>query len=109
VTVDGPAPIRDVLDEVLRRLGVGRPLDAAQLVAEWDDVAGEPWAGRSRPASLEGGELVVEAFDGAAASLLRYQVAALIDRLDERLGQGLVTAVRVRVAAPRRKRSPGGI
>ena len=101
---DGPEPIRDVLDEVLRDLGVGRPLDVAQLVAEWDETAGEPWAERSRPVALEGSELVVEAVDGSAASLLRYQVAGLVGRLDEAFGQGLVTAVRVRVAPPGRHR-----
>jgi hypothetical protein len=100
--MDDPAPIRDVLDQVLRRFGVAQPVDVAQLVSEWDEKAGEPWAGRSRPASLEGGELVVEAFDGSSASLLRYQVADLVRRLDEVLGQGLVTSVRVRVARPRR-------
>ena len=76
--MDGPQPISDVLAEVMRRLGVSHPVDVAQLVADWDETAGEPWAGRSRPASLEGGELVVEVFDGASASLLRYQVGGLV-------------------------------
>ena len=98
-----PEPIRSLLDQVLSRMGVARPVDVAQLVADWDETAGEPWAGRSRPASLEGGELVVEATDGAAASLLRYQVNGLVKRLDESLGQGLVTSVRVRVAPPGRR------
>ena len=98
---DGPEPIRSVLDDVMRRLGVARAVDVAQLVTDWDEIAGEPWAGRSRPAVLEGGDLVVEVPDGAAASLLRYQVGALVKRLDEVVGQGLVTSVRVRVAARR--------
>ncbi len=101
---DGPEPIRDVLDSVMRQLGVARPVDVAQLVTDWDETAGEPWAGRSQPASLEGGELVIEVFDGASASLLRYQVGGLVTRLDAVLGQGLVTSVRVRVAARRRDR-----
>ena len=99
-----PEPIRDVLDQVLRDLGVGRPLDVAQLVGDWDQVAGEPWAGRSRPVSLDGSELVVEAFDGATASLLRYQVAGLVGRLAAVLGEGLVASVRGRVAPPGRSR-----
>ena len=106
--MDEPAPIRHVLDKVMRQLGVAQPVDVARLVAEWDETVGDPWAGRSRPASLEGGELVVEAFDGAAASLLRYQVADLRKRLDDVLGQGLVTSIRVRVATPGRGRGPRG-
>ncbi len=102
--MDGLEEISDVLDDVMRRLGVARPVDVAQLVTDWDDTAGEPWAGRSQPAALEGGELVVEVSDGAAASLLRYQTGDLIRRLEKVLGQGLVTSVRIRVAHHRTER-----
>ncbi len=92
-----PTPIRDLLQGVLARLGVARPLEVAELLARWEEVAGEPWAARAAPVSLSGGELVVEAADGSTASLLRYQTAQLIARLDEEVGRGLVTSVRVRV------------
>ena len=93
--------IEDLLDRVLERIGVARPVDVVYLVENWARVAGEPWATRSRPVHLEDGELIVEAADGSAASLLRYQAAGLVNRLDEALGQGLVTSVRVRMGRPR--------
>ncbi len=95
--MSGPAPIRDVLQGLLQRLGVARPLEVADLLGRWEEVAGEPWAERSRPVTLADGELVVEVADGATASLLRYQTRDLVSRLDERVGRGLVTTVRVRV------------
>ncbi len=97
-----PTPIRELLQGVLARLGVARPLEVAELVARWDEVAGEPWAGRTTPASLDGGELVLEVGDGATAALLRYQTTQLVARLDEQVGRGLVTSVRVRVRKPGR-------
>ena len=97
---DGPTPIHELLDRGLEQAGVARPVDVADLVERWPDLAGEPWASRSRPVHLQDGELVVEADGGPAASLLRYQVSALVDRLERELGPGLVTVVRVRRAGP---------
>ena len=85
------------LDQVLRRFGLPDPVDLGRLVEEWADVAGEPWGTRSRPAGLADGELLVEVADGSLATLLRYQQGALLERLEQRLGPGLVTSVRIRV------------
>lgn len=93
-----PRRIDELLDELLQALGVARPVDVAELVESWADVAGEPWGGRSRPVLLKDGELVVEVEDGTAATLLKYRQADLVERLGERLGRGLVSTVRVRMA-----------
>jgi predicted nucleic acid-binding Zn ribbon protein len=71
-------------------------------VDEWEDLAGEPWASRSRPAGLKDGRLVVEVDDGSIATLLKYQEKALIERLEKRFGAPVVTSVRIRVG--RRKK-----
>ncbi len=99
-----PTPIRDLLEGVLERLGVARPLEVADLVGKWEELAGEPWASRSTPVSLHSGELVVEVGDGGTASLLRYQTGALLERLESHVGKGLVESVRVRVRRPGRAR-----
>lgn len=92
-----PQPIDELLDDLLESLGVARPLEVAQLVERWGELAGEPWGARSRPALLKDGQLVVDVDDGTAATLLKYRQADLIERLGERLGRGLVTTVRVRI------------
>lgn len=99
-----PRPIHEILDGVLQRFGVARPVESAALAADWDSLAGAPWAGRSRPTALSRGELVVEVADGAAASLLKYQTTELVGRLEAALGQGLVTSVRLRVGRSGRAR-----
>jgi predicted nucleic acid-binding Zn ribbon protein len=94
--------IGEGLESVLQRLGVPRAVELDKLVAEWPQLAGEPWASRSRPAGFEGGELLVEVPDGAVATLLGYQTAALLGRLAGRLGPGLVDRVRIRVIRPKK-------
>lgn len=94
--------IGDDLAAVLRRLGLP-PLGALQrLVDDWAGLAGEPWASRSRPATLQHGELVVEVADGTSASLLRYQVGDLLRRLQEGLGARLVDTVRIRLESSKK-------
>ena len=91
-----PAPLRDVLSGLLGRLGVGDLARWRRIEEEWADLAGEPWSTQAVPLSLNGSVLVVEARSPMALSLLRYGVAGLVARLDEHLGAGVVTEVRVR-------------
>ncbi|HSG78431.1 MAG TPA: DUF721 domain-containing protein [Acidimicrobiia bacterium] len=90
-------PVGDGLERMLRALGMPEAIDVTTLVDRWDEVAGEPFASLSRPASFGRGELTLEVADGAVASLLKYRVGDLVDRLARRFGEGRVTSVRIRV------------
>jgi predicted nucleic acid-binding Zn ribbon protein len=91
-------PIGEMLTPFLERLGLSRPDTAARLSSEWEELAGEPWATRARPAGLRNGQLVVDVIDAATVSLLRYRTGELLERLDEKLGEGTVEVIRLRVA-----------
>ena len=95
-------PIGDDLEAMLRRLGLPAPGVLERLVGDWARVAGEPWAGRAAPVNLHRGELVVEVADGTTASLLKYQVNGLLERLEQGLGAGLVETVRLRVRSSKK-------
>jgi hypothetical protein len=94
--------IGDDLEAVLRRLGLPSPGALQRLVDDWAGVAGEPWASRATPAGLNRGELILEVADGTTASLLRYQVSGLLERLEGALGARLVESVRLRVRNPKK-------
>jgi predicted nucleic acid-binding Zn ribbon protein len=96
--------VGDGLEAVLRRLGMPAPLHLGRLVEEWAVLAGEPWASRATPVGLRDGELVVEVGHGTDATLLKYQVGDLLERLQRGLGAPLVQAVRIRVGGPGRGR-----
>ena len=90
-------PIAKDLDALLESLGMPTSLDLAELVEDWDQVAGEPFAGVAEPVGLKDGELVLQVPVGAAASLLKYRVGPLLDRLRSHFGEGAIDRVRIRV------------
>lgn len=94
--------IGDGLEAVLHRLGLPAPGALDRLIDEWASLAGGAWAERAAPVGFSRGELVVEVADGTTASLLRYQVGGLLDRLEEALGARLVETVRLRVRSPKK-------
>jgi hypothetical protein len=96
-------PIGDSVEEVLHRLGIPAVASLARLVEEWAQIAGERWA-VAEPVGLAAGVLVVEVGDGLHASLLRYDVAALLERLSNHVGEGVITSVRIRVREVRKRR-----
>ena len=87
--------------EMFRRLGMPDPLIMARISREWDELAGEPWVGRSRPLVIEGKTLVVEANTPSLVAFLRYGSAALVAALSEALGAGHIDSIEVK-SPPRR-------
>ena len=81
------------VDDMFRRLGLPDPVVMATLSSEWDDLAGAPWTGRSKPLYIKGTTLVVEASSASMVAFLRYGERSLIEALDLRLGIGVVTSV----------------
>lgn len=97
-----PTPLAANLDRVLRALGAP-PVDVLeQVFSAWPELVGDAVAGASRPAGLDDGRLVVTVDDPVWASQLRWMGPDLVRRLAERLGEGHVTAVEVRVRRPGR-------
>ena len=96
--------IGDGLEAILRRLGLPAPGALDRLLNDWAELAGGAWAERATPVGLRDGELLVDVPDGATASLLKYQVSDLLDRLERGLGTRLVTGVRIRVESPKKGR-----
>lgn len=80
---------------MLRRLGMGDVRILLDLQQDWDDIAGRPWAGTSRPIGISRGELVVEALDPGTVTLLRYACSALVEAVEDRVGKGHVDRVKV--------------
>ncbi len=94
--------IGDDLEAVLRRLGLPAPGALDRLLNDWPGLAGGVWAERAVPVGLREGELLVDVADGTTASLLRYQVSDLLERLEQGLGARLVDSVRLRVRSPKK-------
>lgn len=66
---------------------------AAQLLADWDSLAGPEFSTRAAPVKFAGGTLTL-ACSGPAAMELQYHGAALISRLNLGVGQQMVERLR---------------
>ena len=96
-----PKPVGDLVRTLLERYRLADPDTWSRLQREWADLAGEPWASRSTPRSLQDGRLVVEATTASSVAVLRYGTTSLVARLVEEFGEGVVTAADV--VPPRRR------
>lgn len=94
---DDPKPISESLDRVAQGLGAPPATALRAVFNQWATVVGDDLAQHSRPLSLVGGTLVVAVDHPAWATSLRYVGDALLARLDEKAGPGVVTRVDVRV------------
>lgn len=97
---DDPRPPRRVgasLDSITRALGAPDAASLKTLFDRWDDLAGPELGAHTRPLSLVQSVLSVAVDDPAWAAQLSYSEGTLLRRLEEVLGTGAVTRVRVRV------------
>lgn len=88
-------PFSESLDDVFSRLGLPDPVLISQISEQWDELAGKPWVGRSKPLYVRDRTLVVEASAPSMVAFLRYGESALVEALRTRFGEGVVDAVEV--------------
>ena len=84
------------VDEMFTRLGLPDPVVMSGVSSEWEDLAGPPWSGRSRPLYMKGTTLVVEAVSPSMIAFLKYGETELLRRLSERFGEGVVASIEIK-------------
>ncbi|MDQ3782872.1 MAG: DUF721 domain-containing protein [Actinomycetota bacterium] len=100
-----PARVGDLIDGVLANVAPVEVATIVRLRRDWSHVAG-PWSTRCRPVALRDGVLTVVVGSGLEATRLRYEAAALADRLSAALGAGAeVSRVAIRVATEADRRA----
>lgn len=88
------------MEATFQRLGFPDPALMSQVLAEWETLADKHWVGRSKPVSVKGKTLVVEASTPSLVAFLKYGEAALLESLKNRFGTGVFQ--NIDVVAPRR-------
>ncbi len=83
------------IDKVFTRLGLPDPILMSKISADWDEFAGNPWSGRSKPLYVKRHKLVVEASSPSMVAFLRYGETGLIEALEKRFGTGVVDSIEV--------------
>lgn len=88
--------ISDSVDDMFKKMGLPDPVVMAALSSEWDELAGTPWTGRSRPLYIKGRTLVVEASSASMVAFLKYGETGLLESLSTRFGEGTIDSVDIR-------------
>ena len=99
-----PEEISETLGAILERVGTDVDRHAGTLVADWPAIAPSRWVELGKPVGIRRRVLLVEAPSGAAATVLRHDTAALLSRISDRFGPGVVKAVSVRVSGGSKSR-----
>ena len=83
------------LGEVFRKMGLPDPGVLKTIMEDWESVAGDPWAGRSKPIIVHGDTLIVEASRPSLVAFLRYAEGDLLASLEALLGKGKIRHIEV--------------
>jgi len=90
-----PQLLGSVVDRMVTERGWEQPVAVGGAIARWPEVVGEQTAEHVRPESFDEGVLVVACDSTAWATEMRLLAPTLVRRLNEELGDGTVTRVRV--------------
>jgi hypothetical protein len=82
-------------------MGLSDPIVMSRIAGGWDELAGSPWSGRSRPLFIRGKTLVVEASAPSMVAFLRYGSSELVAVLSRVIGEGVIEQIEVRPPSSR--------
>lgn len=106
-----PQPVGKLLDEMLQRRKLSKPLRIFEIQRQWSSLVGASTAGRSWPTSLREGVLTVHVADSAWIQELTYLKAQILAKIQTVVPADAVTELRFYVragaSAPELKPSPG--
>lgn len=90
-----PRLLGSVMEHLVADRGWSTELNVHALLGRWASLVGEVNAEHTTPESYEDGVLVVRADSTAWATSLRTMAHQLVARLNDELGQGTITQIRV--------------
>jgi predicted nucleic acid-binding Zn ribbon protein len=102
-----PQPLGRLASRLSGERGWAPKLSGGAVFGRWAELVGEEVAEHARPVALREGELTVQADSTAWATQLRLLQRQLLGRLAARLGDGVVTRMRIHgPTAPSWRRGP---
>ena len=90
-----PALLGDQVERIVGDRGWGTDVAVGQVMGRWAEIVGREIAEHATPVTFEGGVLTVRADSTAWATQIRWLSASLLQRIDEAIGAGQVSEIRV--------------
>ena len=91
-----PQPLSTAMERLVVEQGWQDQSAVAVLMSEWAQIVGDDLAAHVVPVSYEDGELTLQAESTTWATQTRLLLPQLHRAVDERVGKGVVTAIRLR-------------
>jgi predicted nucleic acid-binding Zn ribbon protein len=99
--------LRDVIDPVGRRLGLGAAAQTGAIWSRWPHIVGADVAAHSRPTTLKDGVLVVRVDSPVWASEMTYLAPEMTRRVNDALNGSVVARIEIRAERVGDERSTG--
>ena len=93
---NSPRPLGEVLREVTRSLGIDGKLQQGRIIATWEEVLGERMAGHVERSWMKGDRLYIRVKSPAWRQEIHLRRQEWRRRLNEELGEDLVSEIVVR-------------
>jgi predicted nucleic acid-binding Zn ribbon protein len=90
-----PQSVASTIRDLVDGRGWERTTQVAKVLACWDDLVGEAVASHCRPEAVNDGVLVLAAESTSWATQLRLLAPTLVAKVEQQLGPGVVTSIRV--------------
>jgi predicted nucleic acid-binding Zn ribbon protein len=98
---DGPQELKTLFMPTLARLGLKTKARYLQVLGAWEAVVGASVAAGAHPTYYDRGRLQVETDSPALGHQLQLQSQMIVDKLNEAIGERVVTNIRFRLAGSR--------
>ncbi len=92
-----PKPLRSILDETLKSLGVHVPMKGYSIWGAWREIVGESVASNAQPSVIRNRILFIEVSHPTWVQQLQFLKPTLLERLNGFLGEPLIEDIRFRL------------
>jgi predicted nucleic acid-binding Zn ribbon protein len=94
---DGPVPISQALEAVIRDLGDGKARNAALISRTWSKAAGENSVRHAKPVDIKEGVLIVHVDSSGWLHKLTMDKIRILSQINRDLGEGSVRDIKLKI------------
>jgi predicted nucleic acid-binding Zn ribbon protein len=91
-----PREIAGALQDLLREIGIEKPMNQYAALTNWDDVVGEQIAKVTRPDRVDNGILIIKVATAPWRAELTLQRTEILRKVAARIGKGVIKDIRFR-------------
>ncbi len=92
-----PKPLRSILDDSLKSLGLDAPMKGYSVWGAWREIVGDAVAANARPSVIRNRILFIEVSHPTWVQQLQFLKPTLLEKLNGFLGEPLIDDIRFRV------------